>query len=70
MTVMDSLRKRARFLGAGFVSFVLALAVYRWAGGLPMFQPQSDLGVPIGFALVAAFLVMSDTRQTNGKNPS
>lgn len=70
MTVMDSLGKRARFLGAGFVSFLLALAVFRWTGGQPIVQPQSDLGAVIGFALVAAFLVMSDMRRANGNNPS
>ena len=70
MTIFDSLKKRSRFLVAGFLSFVVALAVFRWSGGQPLVQPASDLGIVIGFALVAGFLVMNDTRASNGNNQS
>ncbi|MDE2364678.1 MAG: hypothetical protein KGM42_18530 [Hyphomicrobiales bacterium] len=62
MTVGQSLRKRARLLAAGAVSFALALAVTRWGAGTPLVQPQSDVGVLIGFALVALYFVLQDTR--------
>ena len=62
MTVLESLRKRAGVLIAGGVSFALVLVVLRWSAGDPLVQPNSDLGVLIGLALVAVYFVITDTR--------
>ncbi len=62
MTVAESLKKRAGFLGIGAVSFALALGVTRYGAGEPLVQPQSDVGVLIGLALVALYFVLTDTR--------
>lgn len=62
MTVLESLRKRAGVLIAGGVSFALVLGVLRWSAGDKLLQPQSDLGVLIGLALVAVYFVITDTR--------
>jgi hypothetical protein len=67
---MDSLRKNAHFLLTGFVSAIVALGLMRWSNGAPLFQPQSDFGVLIGGALVAAFVVVWDLRSSNGKHTS
>jgi hypothetical protein len=67
MSVVESLKRRARFLVAGFLSFLVVLAAIRWSGGQPLLQPAGDLGLIIGFAFVAAFFVVSDTyRGPNG----
>ena len=68
MTVGQSLRKRASFLLIGGLSFALALAVTRWFASQPLLQPQSDLGVLIGLALVMLYFVHSDTRDENGSD--
>ena len=62
MTVLESLRKRARFLAAGAISFALALGVTRWGAGEALVQPQADIGVVIGLAMVALYFVLTDTR--------
>lgn len=62
MTVLESLQKRARILIAGGVSFALVLFVMRWSAGDPLVQPQADIGVLIGLALVALYFVITDTR--------
>ena len=66
MTVAESLKKRAVFIGIGAVSFALALGVTRYGAGEPLVQPQSDVGVLIRLALVALYFVITDTR--NGGN--
>jgi hypothetical protein len=67
MTVVESLKRRARFLAAGFLSFLVVLAAIRWSGGQPLVQPAGDIGLIIGFVFVAAFFVVSDTyRGPNG----
>ena len=66
MTILESLKKRAGLLIAGGVSFALVLGVLRWSAGDRLLQPQSDLGVLIGLALVAVYFVITDTR--NGGN--
>ena len=66
MTVLESLRRRAGLLIAGGVSFALVLVVMRWSAGDRLVQPQADLGVLIGIALVAVYFVINDTR--NGGN--
>jgi hypothetical protein len=61
MSVIESLKRRGRFLAAGFLSFLVVLAAIRWSGGEPLLQPAGDLGLVIGFLFVAAFFVISDT---------
>lgn len=70
MSVLESLKKRARFLAIGIVSFVAMLAVVRWSAGQPLVQLHADFGILIGFAIVAAFLVMNDLRESNGNQSS
>lgn len=70
MTISESLRKNAHFLLSGFLSAVAALLLMRWSDGAPLVQPQSDFGILIGAALVAAFLVYRDVRGPNGKQSS
>ena len=43
MTVIESLKRRARFLVAGFLSFLVVLAAIRWSGGEPLLQPAGDI---------------------------
>ncbi len=66
MSVAESLRRRARFLAAGFVSFVVLLALMRWSGGEPPVQSSADIGLVIGFIFVAASFVMNDTYGQRG----
>jgi hypothetical protein len=65
MTVLESLKKRAGFLVVGGVSFALALGVTRYFGEQPLVQPQSDLGILLGLALVMLFFVHNDTRENS-----
>ena len=53
MSVIESLKSRARFLVAGFLSFLVILAAMRWSAGEPLLQPAADLGLIIGFVFVA-----------------
>jgi hypothetical protein len=70
MSVIESLKRRARFLAAGFLSFLVVLAAIRWSGGQPLVQPAGDLGLIIGFVFVAAFFVIGDAyRGPNGGAP-
>jgi hypothetical protein len=68
MTVVESLKKRASFLVIGGVSFAMALGVTRYGAGDPLFQPQSDLGILLGLALVMLYLVHNDTREDSGSD--
>ena len=61
MTLIESFKHRARFLVAGFLSFVVVLAAIRWSGGEPLVQPAGDIGLIIGFVFVAGFFVVSDS---------
>jgi 4-hydroxybenzoate polyprenyltransferase len=60
MSVVEALKRRARFLLAGFVSVVAAVALLRWSSGEALSQPAADLGLLLGFGFVAAFYVMTD----------
>ncbi len=60
MSVVDSLRRHARFLAAGFLSFLTILAALRWSEGEPLVQPSADVGLHIGLVFVAAFFVVND----------
>ncbi|MBB4199162.1 hypothetical protein CCR94_17715 [Rhodoblastus sphagnicola] len=69
MTVLESLRKNARFLISGFGSAIVLLLVWRAFDGAPLIQPQSDLGIVLGALLVAGYVVFQDLRESNGKQP-
>ena len=66
MNVIESLRRRARFLAAGFLSFLVVLAAIRWSSGEPLLQPAGDIGLIIGFVFVAGFFVIADTYRGPG----
>ena len=62
MTIVESLKKRSSFLVIGAVSFAIVLGVTRYGAGDPLLQPQADLGVLLGLALVALYFVLQDVR--------
>jgi len=67
MTVLESLRKNARFLISGLGSAILVLVLWRAVNGAPLIQPQSDFGIVLGALAVAAYVVIQDLRDSNGK---
>ena len=69
MSVVESLRRRGRFLVAGFLSFLVVLAAIRWSSGEPLLQPAGDIGLIIGFLFVAGFFVVSDSYRSGGGAP-
>ena len=69
MTVLESLRKNARFLVSGLGSAIIILLVWRAVEGSPLIQPQSDLGIVLGALAVAAYVVIQDMRESNGSKP-
>jgi Na+-translocating ferredoxin:NAD+ oxidoreductase RnfD subunit len=69
MTVIESLKHRARFLAAGFLSFLVILAAMRWSQGEALLQPAADLGLVVGFVFVAAFFVANDVNGARGSSP-
>ena len=66
MNVVESLKRHARFLAAGLLSFLAILAAMRWSEGEPLAQPSADVGLLIGFVFVAAFFVINDTGGPGG----
>ena len=62
MTVLESLRNRAGLLVSGAASFLVVIAGMRLASGEPLIQPQTDVGIVIGVAMVALFFILNDTR--------
>ncbi len=62
MTILESLRNRAGLIVSGAASFVVLVGGMRLASGEPLVQPQSDIGVVIGIAMVALYFVLSDVR--------
>jgi hypothetical protein len=62
VTALESLRNRSRLLAAGAASFVVAIGGMRLVSGEPLIQPNSDLGIVIGIAMVALYFVIQDTR--------
>ena len=62
MTVLESLKNRAGLIVSGAASFVVVIGGMRFMSGEPLVQPQSDLGIVVGIAMVALYLVFNDTR--------
>ena len=62
MSVLESLKSRAGLLASGSLSFIVVIGGMRLAGGEPLVEPQMDAGILIGFAMVALFFVINDTR--------
>ena len=62
MRVVEILRERAGLIVSGLVSFLVALALFRWSTGQDLIQPSADAGVAIGAAMVTLYLVLNDTR--------
>ena len=65
MTAVESLRKRAGTLAAGFVSFVVILGAMRAWSGDPLVQWPGDIGLPIGLALVAIYFIVTDAKASS-----
>jgi len=62
VTVIESLKRRAALLVSGAASFLVVVSGMRLASGEPLLQPQADVGIAIGVAMVAVFFVLNDTR--------
>jgi hypothetical protein len=62
LSVLESLRSRAGVLASGAMSFIVVIGGMRLTGGEPLVQPQMDVGILIGVAVVALFFVISDAR--------
>ena len=62
MTVIEALKRRARFLVTGAVSFVVVLAGFHWSAGEPLLQAPDAIALVIGMTLVAAYVVFNDVR--------
>jgi hypothetical protein len=62
VTVVESLKNRASLIVSGAASFVVLVGGMRLAVGEPLVQPRTDLGIVIGIAMVALYLVFNDTR--------
>ena len=62
MTVLESLKQRAGLIVSGAASFVVVIGGMRLMSGEPLVQPQTDLGIVIGIAMVALYFVLNDTR--------
>jgi len=62
VTMLESLRNRARLIVSGAASFIVVIGTMRLAAGEPLVQPQADAGIVVGVALVTLFLVVKDRR--------
>ena len=62
MSVLESLGNRAGLLVSGAASFIVVIGGMRLASGEPLIQPQTDVGIVIGVAMVALFFVLNDSR--------
>jgi hypothetical protein len=67
VTVLESLKNRAGILVSGALSFAVVIGGMRLAAGEPLVQPQADIGMVIGVAMVALFFVINDTRGGAGR---
>ena len=62
MTVLESLRNRAGLIVSGAASFIVVIGGMRLSAGEPLVEPQTDVGIVIGVAMVALFFIINDTR--------
>ena len=62
MTVLESLKNRAGLIASGAASFIVVVGGMRLASGEPLVQPQTDVGIVVGIAMVALYFVLTDTR--------
>ncbi len=62
MTALESLKNRAGLIVSRVASFVVLIGGMRLGSGEPLIQPQTDLGIVIGIAMVALYFVLNDTR--------
>jgi hypothetical protein len=62
VTILESLKNRAGLIASGAASFVVLVGGMRLFSGEPLVQPQTDIGVVIGIAMVALYFVLSDVR--------
>ena len=60
--MLESLEGRAGVLASRALSFIVVIGGMRLAAGEPLVQPQMDVGILIGVAMVALFFVINDTR--------
>ena len=62
MTVLESLKNRAGVLVSGALSFAIVIGGMRLFSGEPLVQPQTDVGIVIGVAMIALYFVFTDMR--------
>jgi hypothetical protein len=62
VTVLESLKNRAGLIVSGAASFIVVIGGMRLAAGEPLVQPQADVGILVGVAMVALFFVINDMR--------
>jgi len=62
VTVLESLRNRAGLIVSGAASFIVVIGGMRLSAGEPLVEPQTDVGIVIGVAMVALFFIINDTR--------
>ena len=62
MSLLDLLKNRAGLLVSGTASFMALVGGVRLVAGEPLVQSQIDVGIVVGIAMVALFLVVDDTR--------
>jgi hypothetical protein len=60
LSAIESLKSRAGLLVSGALSFIVVIGGMRLAGGEPLVQPQSDVGILVGVAMVALFFAIND----------
>jgi hypothetical protein len=58
--MLESLKSRAGLLVSGAVSFVLVVGGMRLPADEPVVQPQTDIGIVVGVAMVSLFIVIND----------
>jgi hypothetical protein len=61
LSVFESLKSHAGILASGALSFIVVVGGMRLTGGEPLVEPQTDVGILIGVAMVALFFVINDT---------
>jgi hypothetical protein len=62
VTALESVKNFADLIVSGAASFMVVVGGMRLAGGEPLVQPQADVGILVGVAMVALFFVINDMR--------